>query len=75
MAWQLLAGAARAALPAIGRTLMSKGVKGEVSRAAVGSALSKRQQSSDSSGSSRPAPSGEANIGQNPGQNWYQIGN
>jgi hypothetical protein len=74
MAWQLLAGAARAALPAVGRALTSKGIKGEVARGAASSMLSKRQQSPDSPSASRPS-SGEANIGQNPGQTWYQIGN
>jgi len=40
MAWQLLAGVARAALPTAGRALGSSGLKGEVARTAASSLLS-----------------------------------
>jgi hypothetical protein len=67
MAWGLLAGAARAALPAVGRTLTSNSLKGNLARSAVGSALSKRQQS-PSQPAAPAAPKAPAReIGQNPG--------
>jgi hypothetical protein len=52
MAWQLLAGALRAALPAAGRALGSSGVKGEVTRTAASSLLS-----GNSGGATRPGNS------------------
>jgi hypothetical protein len=70
MAWQLLAGALRAALPAAGRTLASPTLKGAAARTVASSALS--GNSSEPTRSGNPSlsmsqnKSGNSPIGQLP---------
>jgi hypothetical protein len=68
MAWQLLAGALRTALPAAGRTLASPTIKGTVARNAASSLLSGNGGGGNSALSQRQQTSGGGNspIGQNP---------
>jgi hypothetical protein len=56
-----------AALAAGARLLGSKGIKGEVARSAVGSALSKRQQSPAQPAAPAAPKAPAREIGQNPG--------
>jgi hypothetical protein len=69
MAWGLLAGALRTALPAAGRTLTSSGGKGEVARTAASSLLSGSGGSAPQGGPSlsrSQQSAGNSPIGQNP---------
>jgi hypothetical protein len=57
-------------LLAAGRLLTSNSLKGSVARSAVGSVLSKRQQSPAQSAAPAASPAPAREIGQNPGTKY-----